>query len=31
VLWGVTFTGYLLIFWPLAYATHAWLAHAADR
>lgn len=31
VLWGVTFTGYLLVFWPLAYATHAWLARAAGE
>lgn len=29
-LWGVTLTGFLLFLWPLAYATHWWLAERLD-
>jgi hypothetical protein len=31
VMWAITFTGYLLIYWPLAYATHAWIAWVAGE
>ena len=27
-LWGLTFTGYFIVLWPLAYVNHAILAHA---
>jgi hypothetical protein len=29
VLWGVTFTGYFVVLWPLAYLTQAWVLDAA--
>ena len=31
VLWGVTFTGYVLFLWPLSYANHALLVRAGRR
>jgi hypothetical protein len=27
-LWGVTFTGYVLLLWPLAFLNHRWLGKA---
>ena len=29
-LWGITFTGFLLFLWPLAYLTHAFLKWSDD-
>ncbi|MBK9549505.1 MAG: hypothetical protein IPO52_10490 [Gemmatimonadetes bacterium] len=29
--WGITFTGFFLVLWPLAYATHWWLEWRATR
>ena len=31
VLWGITFTGFLLFLWPLAYFTHFLLEWSEDR
>ena len=31
VWWGITFTGYLILLWPLAYLTHALLGRAEGR
>jgi|CXWL01.1.fsa_nt_gi hypothetical protein len=29
--WGITFTGFVLFLWPMAYATHWWLEWRATR
>jgi hypothetical protein len=31
VWWGITFTGYLVVLWPLAYLTHTLLGRASPR
>ena len=31
VLWGLTFSGYVVVLWPLAYLNHWWLGHVAAR
>ena len=31
VLWGITFTGYFVVLWPLAYVTQAWVLGAATH
>ena len=31
VLWGLTFTGYFVVLWPLAYLNHSLLGRAAAR
>jgi hypothetical protein len=31
VLWGLTFTGYVLILWPLAYLNHVFLATVLEQ
>jgi hypothetical protein len=31
VLWGITFTGYVALLWPLSYANHALLGRYARR